>query len=132
MGGDREDGLTGGFWRGQRVNSTPLLSTVNRFAVLSVEEVHKSDSVSSTDDTSDDIKAILTSPTPRNRFRNRPNWEKRLPERYIVAANPSTNSFELPISMQTLDTGEILTTNALLDSGTTDLFISSDLWHDIT
>src|ERR1700679_3046773 len=28
--------------------------------------------------------------------------------------------------MQTLDTGELLATNALLDSGATDLFVSSD------
>src|ERR1700679_4279557 len=116
----------GGFWRGQRVNSTPPLSTSNRFAVLSVEEVYESNSISSTDNTSNDPKAVLTPPPSRNRFPKRPNWEKRLPERYVVASNPSANSFELPISMQTLDTGEILATNALLDSGATDLFVSSD------
>ena len=104
----------------------PPLSSINRFAALSVEEVYESNSISLTDTTSNDPKAILTSPPPRNRFRKRPNWEKRLPERYIVASNPSVNSFELPISMQTIDTGEVLLTNGLLDCGTTDLFASSD------
>ena len=109
------------------MTSTPPLSSSNRFAVLSVEEVHELNSISSTDDTSNGSKAVPTLQTPRNRFRKRPNWEKRLPTRYVVASNPSTNSFELPISMQAaLDTGEVLATNALLDSGATDLFVSSD------
>jgi len=102
------------------------LSSVNRFAALSVEEVYESDSISSTDTTVNGLKDILTPLIPQNRFRRRPKWEKQLPERYVVALNPSSNSFELPISMQTLDTGEVLSTTALLDSGATDLFVSSE------
>ena len=39
---------------------------------------------------------------------------------------PSSKSLELPILMQTTDTGAILLTKGLLDCGATDLFIHSD------
>ena len=39
---------------------------------------------------------------------------------------PSSKSVELPISMQTTDTGTILSTKGLLDCSATDLFIHSD------
>ena len=108
------------------MTSMPPLSSVNRFAALSVEEVYGSNSIPLTDTPADDLKDILTPSTPRNHCRRCPKWEKRLPECYIVALNPSSNSFELLISMQTLDTGEVLSTTAFLDSGATDLFVSSD------
>jgi hypothetical protein len=43
-----------------------------------------------------------------------------------MATNLSSNSFELNVSMQTTDTGEVHTTCALLDSGATGLFVNSD------
>jgi hypothetical protein len=43
-----------------------------------------------------------------------------------MASTPSLKSFELDIALQTTDTGEIFTSKALLDCGTTDLFANSD------
>jgi hypothetical protein len=101
------------------VSSTPPLSSNNRFVVLSVEEVHKSDSISSTDDIVSDLEAVLKPPRPCSRFRTHPKWEKRLPKHYIVASNPSANSFKLDVSMQTINMGMVLASKALLNSGAT-------------
>jgi Retroviral aspartyl protease len=60
-----------------------------------------------------------------SRFHRRPNWEKRLPNRFVVASAISDNSLEL-IVLQTTDTGEVFLTAALLDCGATDKFIHSD------
>ena len=108
------------------MNSMPSLSNSNRFAALLVEEVYESDSIPSTITAAEDTTAILTSPTLRSQFRKHPNWEKQLPKRYIVALNPSSNSFELLVSMQTLDMGEVLSTTGLLNCGAMDLFVGSD------
>ena len=101
----------------------PPLSIHNRFTVLPVEEVHKlnSDSVADTDET----KAIPYVP-PILQPSHHPKWERRLPERYIVAVNPSTNSFELQVSIQTTDTSKMHATTALLDLGATGLFANAD------
>ena len=45
------------------MNSMPSLSNSNHFAVLLVEEVYKSDSISLTITAAEDTTAILTSPT---------------------------------------------------------------------
>ena len=101
----------------------PPLSIHNRFAVLPVEEVHELNSDSAAD--TDETKAIPYVP-PILQPSRRPKWEQWLPEHYIVAANPSTNSFELRVSIQTTDTGETHATTALLDSGATGLFANAD------
>ena len=106
------------------MSSTPPLSAQNRFAVLSVDEVYESNSISSTDLSTSDAQAILTSPSPRSRFHKRPKWEKQLPSHYVVATTPSALSFKLEVSLQTTDTGAVHTTKALLDCGATDLFIN--------
>jgi hypothetical protein len=100
----------------------PPLSVHNRFAALSVDEIPEFNSNSTTN--SSETKAIPPV-LSRSQLPRRARWEKRLPERYIVAANPSSNSFELNISIQTTDTGEVHTTAALLDSGATGLFMNS-------
>lgn len=102
----------------------PPLSVYNRFAALSIEEVPESDSTSLTD--LNETKAIPMTPPSRLQLRRRPKWEKRLPERYVVASNPSSNSFELGVSIQTTDTGEVRSMRALLDSGATGLFANRD------
>lgn len=56
----------------------------------------------------------------------RPKWEKQLLERYIVATTPGSKSLEIPILIQTTDTGTVLSTKGLLDCGATDLFVNSD------
>jgi hypothetical protein len=71
------------------------------------------------------MKAIPTVPFC-SQLPRRAKWEKRLPECYIIAANPSSNSFELKIPIQTTDTGEVHTTAVLLDSGATGLFMNLD------
>ena len=54
------------------------------------------------------------------------HWECRLPKTYVVAANPSPNSLNLKVGIQTTDTAEVKGVTALLDSGATGLFIDSD------
>ena len=39
---------------------------------------------------------------------------------------PGSKSLEIPISMQTTDTGTVLSTKGLLDCSATDLFVNSD------
>jgi RNase H-like domain found in reverse transcriptase/Reverse transcriptase (RNA-dependent DNA polymerase)/Integrase zinc binding domain/Chromo (CHRromatin Organisation MOdifier) domain/Retroviral aspartyl protease len=107
--------------------STPPLSTQNRFNVLTVEAIPQSDCESLTDTTLNDSEAVPTPLSPSlPRFRRRPHWERRLPSRYVVASNPSPNSLELKVSLQTLDTGDVFSTTALLDSGATSQFMHSD------
>ena len=101
----------------------PLLSIYNRFAVLPVDEITESDPIPTT--TITETKA--TPPLPcHSQLPRHPKWEKRLPEQYVIATTPSSKSLELPILMQTTDTGTILSTKGLLDCGTTNLFIHSD------
>jgi Retroviral aspartyl protease len=130
------------------------LSTKNRFAVLSIDEMTELDLISSTDSMWNNVKAIPQPPPPvqalalsnigstfatmrtsspsisvslrNSHFHRRPNWEKRLPDRFVVASAISDNSLELSIALQTTDTGEVFSTAALLDCGATDKFIHSN------
>jgi hypothetical protein len=52
------------------------LSSNNRFVVLSVEEVHELDSISSTDDIVSNLEAVLKPPRPCSQFQTHPKWEK--------------------------------------------------------
>jgi Retroviral aspartyl protease len=61
-----------------------------------------------------------------SRFHRCPNWEKHLPDCFVVASAISDNSLKLSIALQTTDTGEVFSTAALLDCGATDKFIHSD------
>ena len=94
--------------------------------MLSVDEVYESNSISSTDLSASDAQAVLPPPSPRSHFHKRPNWEKRLPNHYVIATTPSALSFKLEVSLQTTDTGAVHTTKALLDCGATDLFVNPD------
>ncbi|GLB36986.1 putative retrotransposable element tf2 155 kda protein type 1-like [Lyophyllum shimeji] len=55
--------------------------------------------------------------------RGLPRWEKRLPRSFTLAATPSRNSLILGVEVVTTDTQEILGLKALLDSGTSGLFL---------
>lgn len=101
----------------------PPLSVHNRFAALPVDELTELDSVSTT---IHETKATPPTSPRRSQLPRRPKWEKRLPERYIVATTPGSKSLEIPISMQTTDTGTVLSTKGLLDCGATDLFVNSN------
>jgi len=50
-------------------------------------------------------------------------WECHLPERYILASTPSKNSINLPITLQTTDTGDLISDTGLVDSGASGRFI---------
>jgi hypothetical protein len=101
----------------------PPLSIHNRFAALFVDEIPEFNLNSTTN--SSEMKAIPPVPS-RSQLPRRAKWEKRLPECYIVAANPSSNSFKLKISIQTMDMGKVHTTATLLDLGATGLFMNSE------
>jgi hypothetical protein len=132
--------------------STHPLSTKNRFAVLSIDKMTELDLTSSTDSAENDVKVVPQPPPPvhisltvgptfvtmpmssplsfanlrSSRFCQCPNWEKNLPDHFVVASAISDNSLRLSIVLQTTDTGEVFLTAALLDCGATDKFIHSD------
>ena len=102
----------------------PPLSVHNRFTVLPVDDLTESDPIPAT--TINETKAIPPPSPHRSQLLRRPKWEKRLPKRYIVATTPGSKSLEIPISMQTTDTGTVLSMKGLLDCSATDLFVNSD------
>jgi hypothetical protein len=108
------------------VSSTPPLSSKNHFAVLSIEEIYKPHPISSNDYSTDGSQVVLTPPPPSLQFRKCPQWERQLPDQYIIASTTSLNLFELDVSIQTLDMDAVHTMQALLNSGVTGLFINSD------
>ncbi|KAH0587922.1 hypothetical protein H2248_006673 [Termitomyces sp. 'cryptogamus'] len=55
-----------------------------------------------------------------------PAWERCLPHHYVVASTPSTNSLKLQVEIETMDTQQIQSVVALLDSGATGLFLDTD------
>jgi hypothetical protein len=104
----------------------PPLSSSNRFAVLSVDEVYKSNSISLTDSIVDDLQAIPSPPPLCSRVQRHPKWERQLLKCYVIASTLSSKLFKLNVAMQTTDTGEVFASKALLDCGATDLFMNSD------
>jgi hypothetical protein len=115
-----------------------LLSTENHFNVLSIEEMTEDNFISLTDSAESNSKAIpqsiplphttmLTPPIPSHQFQfhQHPNWEKCLPDHYVVMSTISTNSLKPNVSLQTTDMGEVLTPTALLNLGATSQFIHS-------
>ena len=94
----------------------------NRYLVLPVEEA--SDSVSSVDPPP--IVSLGPPPAARNRRPTRPKWERRLPRQYTVAGTSDSKSLRVPVVIETTDTAQRRSLNALLDSGATGLFINAD------
>src|SRR5262245_15922154 len=119
-GGGKGEGIGGdggeGFLGPQQMRGMPPLQNDNQYACLEVEEI----------DDSLDIPELPVMPeTPKIRTR-RPNWEKRLPKEYKLAASPTNRSLRLLVQLQTTDTQLVKATQALLDCGATGLFISKD------
>src|SRR6266487_261855 len=56
-----------------------------------------------------------------------PKWERCLPSCYMIASTPGEQSLELSVEIHTTDTGQWIQVVALLDCGTTGLFINSAL-----
>ena len=83
----------------------PSLPLSNQFAVLSItpqneDTFHVSESVTETANRQDTSpKEPLKSPLMRMKC-----WEHRLPKTYVVAVNPSPNSLNLKVGIQTTDT----------------------------
>ena len=96
---------------------TPSLPTRNRFAPLARILDSENELSSIEQETVLDLPK-LTSP---NRKR-RPKWERRLPSHYVIGSTPGERSLELPVEIQTTDTGQRVQSPALLDCGATGLF----------
>ena len=100
------------------ISATSLVN--NRFACLSVDEIHDDDSDQS-DDSSD---AKQTTPvTIRTIRRFRPQWERRLPSSYKISALPGKLSLDIPVEVQSTDTQHRCTLQALVDCGATGVFM---------
>jgi len=100
------------------VKDTPSLSPSNRYSCLEVEEI---------DETSEDeypLQAVPTPETPRDKRPRLRKWERQLPRSYTVAALNS-DSLKLQVEIQTTDTQEIKSAQALLDCGATGLFMDT-------
>src|SRR5215475_2256717 len=121
--GLRDLGGAAGFCVSQRVNRTPPLPNYNRFRFLDIEDFEESNgnALIRSCDSKDDCKDVP--PSKKARLRK---WERKLPRRYVISAIPSQNSIELPVQVQTTDTGEVLNPKALLDCGATGQFIDRD------
>ena len=114
------------------MNRTPPLSTSNRFNVLEVYSI-EDNSTDLTDEmmakdvqqtpetleTPGALEAPGTSPTPATsptypvRLKH---WERRLPQKYVVAATPSANSLDIKVEIVTTDTQETKSLKALLET----------------
>jgi hypothetical protein len=105
------------------VISTPSLLSSNRFSVLpvyNVEGIDESVETVQVVQPSEDLPAARTS---------RPRWERRLPPKLVVASlgeNDESRSLKLKVSIETTDTGEVRSIDALVDSGATGRFIDRD------
>jgi hypothetical protein len=87
---------------------------------LSVEEIDES----STDE-SDCEKDMQKIKQPKIKIICQMCWEQCLPKKYIIALT-SENSLKLDVEIETMDTSITCRTNALVNSGTTGLFMDSE------
>ena len=101
------------------MTSTPSLSSYNHFSCLSVEEINEPSS-----DTCENETAVQTPSNPHPTFPpHRPQWERRLPRRLVIAASPSENSLLVDVEIETTDTAAKRRTEGLVDCGASGLFI---------
>ena len=70
--------------------------------------------------------APVTPVTPVPRTPRKAAWERKLPKRYTIAANPGTNSLHLPLEIESTDNAAKLTVDGLVDCGATSDFIDSE------
>src|SRR5271168_1225653 len=97
----------------------PSLPTNSRFDVLSIQSI---ETVETTDEVMQNTAPPLT-PLP-NHSKPRPKWERRLPSKFVIAATEgSPTSLKLKVELETTDTAEIKSVNALVDCGATGEFI---------
>jgi len=77
------------------------------------------------------IDSELTNAPPPNPLvpapLRKPKWEKRLPKLFVISALDARGTFLLlPVEIGTMDTSELHSVKALLDSGATGSFIDKD------
>jgi len=91
---------------------------VNKFAVLTIEDPNTIDS-----ELTDAPSLISSVPTL---FR-KPKWKRRLPKLLSISAlDMQGTSLLLPVEIRTMDTSELHSVKALLDSGATGSFINRE------
>jgi len=95
-----------------------LQSPVNKFTVLTIEDSNTIDS-----ELVDTPPLTPLTPTPLCK----PKWERRLPKLLSISAlDARGTSLLLPVEIGTMDTNELHSVKALLDSGATRSFIDRD------
>ena len=106
------------------MNSTPPLSSSNRFSILPVYNVT---GIDESVETAQVVQPLKDQPTTRT---SRPRWERRLPPELVIASlgedETPSRSLNLKVSIETTDTGEVKSVDALVDSGATGRFIDRD------
>src|SRR6201996_4616343 len=103
----------------QRVNSTPPLSTYNRFEILS--NIHDSETPLPDVQKSEETPPPVVTPSPILSPKIRkPKWQKTLPKVLtIAAADEISTSLRLKVEIETANTAERKAVTALLDSRST-------------
>ena len=85
---------------------TPLLSTYNRFEILS----NIIDSEAGTSDVQTLKQTLNPSPVPELNFATpkvrKRKWEKVMPESYRISAIGESNSLKLKVELETMDTSK--------------------------
>ena len=118
-----------------RMVKFPPTPSYNRFSVLPVEDASEFEELSGDPQalpTTEIVSAAQsTSAAPSVPVRVRkPNWEKRLPAIFVIGVLDETlesrKSLKLKVGLETVDTGEMKSVHALLDSGATGMFIDRD------
>src|SRR3981189_3538525 len=100
----------------------PPLSSRNRYTLLVGDQCEDATSVF------DCVKVVpqLSPPPPKIAQIRLANWERRLPKRFVIAMTPSDNSLNIDVEIETTDTAMEHNTSALVDCGTTGLFVDTE------
>ena len=104
---------------------TPSLSDSNRFSILPVYNV------TGIDESAETVQAVQPPEDPLAKRKFRPHWERRLPAQLVITSLDESNespsrSLRLKVNIETSDTGEVKSVDALVDSGATSRFIDRD------
>ena len=107
------------------MKSTPSSSSNNRFSVLPVYNTIE------IDESDEETQVVQPPESPRPTRKPRPGWERRLPAFLVIPAleesdDRPSRSLALKVDVETTDTGEVKSLNALVDSGATGRFIDRD------
>ena len=106
------------------MNSTPLLSSYNRFDIFPTEQIN--DIETKTQDVQNPDLPSTSIPRINSYARTHcSKWEKLLPKRFIIAAaEGSPTLLKLKVEIETTDTAEKKSVSALVDCGATGEFIN--------